>query len=401
MALDMTSFASGLKQHYMPLVVQNLVYKDNPFLALCPKYEDFGGLNMPIPLIYGNPQGRSATFSNASAQKTTTKITAFTLTRAKDYSLANIDNETIEASQGDANAFLRAATTEIDGAIQSAARSLASSMFRSGTGSIGQISSGSTVASTAITLANIEDVVGFEVGMTIGASSADGSGARTGSAVLTAVNRLTGVLTTGSNWSTQITSLATGDYLYVAGDLNAKIKGLAAWVPNSDPSSTAFFGVDRSVDVSRLGGLRKSYVGVPIEEALIDSAALVGREGGKPDTCLMSFGNYANLEKALGSKVQYVDLKGPANIAFSGIKVIGPKGPISVVPDQNCQSDRFFMLQLNSWKLCTLGMAPKLLKSDGLDFLRVSSEDSVEVRVGYYGQLGCHAPGYNMVGVLS
>jgi hypothetical protein len=30
MALDMTTFAAALKQHYVPLTVKNLVYKNNP-----------------------------------------------------------------------------------------------------------------------------------------------------------------------------------------------------------------------------------------------------------------------------------------------------------------------------------------------------------------------------------
>jgi hypothetical protein len=68
------------------------------------------------------------------------------LTRARDYSLASIDNETLEASKGNANAFLEAATVEIDGAIHSAARSLSIAMYGSGSGSIGQIASGQSNA---------------------------------------------------------------------------------------------------------------------------------------------------------------------------------------------------------------------------------------------------------------
>lgn len=403
MALDMTTFAAALKQHYVDFTVKNLVYSNNPFLATVGKDEKFGGLNMPLPLIYGNPQGRSATFSNALNQKTNSQIKAFTLTRVSDYSLANIQNEVLEASSGDSDAFMRAATTEIDGAIQAATRSLAGALFRNGTGSIGQISAGSTVASTSITLANIEDVVNFEVGMTLAASATDGGANRTGSAQITAIDRSTGVISTGSNWSSQISSLAAGDFLMVAGDLNAKIKGLDAWLPMPGVLTNAsFFGVDRTLDATRLAGVNYDYSGVPIEEALVDLAARIGREGGVPDRCYMNFANYANLEKALGSKVVYVNVKDQEGIVgFEGIKIHGQKGPITVIPDLNCQADRFYMLQSNSWKLYSLGMAPKLLKSDGMEFLRVSSADAVEVRVGYYAQLGCHAPGWNGVGKLS
>jgi len=48
MALDMTSFASALKQHYTSDRVENMVYRDNPLLAMVPKMENFGGKNLPI-----------------------------------------------------------------------------------------------------------------------------------------------------------------------------------------------------------------------------------------------------------------------------------------------------------------------------------------------------------------
>ena len=112
MALDLVSFDSALKEHYTPERVQRLTYKENPLYAMLPKYENFGGKNLPIPLIYGNPQGRSATFTNAQNRgaATSSKLEDFVLTRIKDYSIATIDNETLEASKGDANALtMRAA----------------------------------------------------------------------------------------------------------------------------------------------------------------------------------------------------------------------------------------------------------------------------------------------------
>lgn len=397
--LDMTTFAAALKQHYMALTVKNLVYKNNPLYALMPKYEQFGGLNMPIPLLYGNPQGRSGTFSNALAQKTNSQVKAFTLTRVQDYALANISNEVLEASQGDSDAFMRAATTEVDGAFQAITRSIAGAQYRDGSGKIGVVSSISAGVGGTITLVRPADIVQFEVGMTIQAVSTVPA-LRTGSAVITKVNRSTGVITVDD--TAGITGLAATDSLVVAGDYNKKISGLEAWVPLADPTSTAFFGVDRTADVTRLGGVRKDVSALPIEEGLIEVSALVAREGGTPDYCFMDFANFANLEKALGSKVIYTPVKDSEGIiGFEGIKVHGQKGPIAVVPDQNCQGDRFWMLQMDTWKLCSLGAAPKLLKSDGMEFLRVSTDDAVEVRVGAYMQMGCHAPGWNGVGKLA
>ena len=396
MSLDLTSFAAALKQHYTSDRVENMVYRDNPLLALMPKYEQFGGENLKLPIKYGIPQGRSATFATAQANKTNTQFKAFLLTRSKDYSLASIDNETIEASKGNANAFMEAATTEIDGAIESVTRALAIDLYGSGSGSRGQVSA--SASGTSIQLKSIEDVTNFEVGMEVVVSTADGGGSlKSGNVTIVGVDRDSGVLTTDS-----LAAIAGGagvaadDFIFQQGDYDLKIKGLRAWIPSSAPTSgDSFFGVDRSADATRLGGIRYDGSAQPIEEALIDAASRVAREGGRPDYCMMSYSKFSELEKALGSKVQYVDAHVNAEIGFRGIMINGPRGPIRCIPDQNCPADRAFMLSLTHWKLYSLGKCPKILDSDGLKMLRESSADAVEVRVGYYAQLGCRAPGFN------
>lgn len=321
----------------------------------------------------------------------------FVLTRAKDYSLASIDNETIEASKGNANAFLEAATTEIDGAIQSAARSLAIAMYGTGSGSIGQVDASTTLSSQTLQLKSVEDVTHFEVGMKIVASSVDGGGSvRSGTLTIDGVDRDLGTVHTTVALNSGISAIASQDYIFVQGDYDLKIKGLQAWLPNTSPSvSDNFFSVNRSSDATRLAGIRFDGSAMPIEEALVSAAARVAREGGKPDYCFLSYSKFADLEKALGSKVQYIDLKANADVGFRGMQISGPRGVIKVVPDQNCPQDRAFMLQMDVWKLYSLGKAPKILDTDGLKMLRDSSADSVEIRVGYYAQMGCRAPGYN------
>jgi hypothetical protein len=318
--------------------------------------------------------------------------------------LASIDNETIEASKGNANAFLEATAVEIDGAIHSCARSLGISMFRDGSGWIGQVSAEpAEAATTVITLKEAEDVTNFEVGMRLNIWSAKTGGTQRNtdgsdtSWLVTAVDRDAATVTLDDAYTSSGT-IAANDYFFVEGDRGNKVKGLEAWIPDVAPvGGDSFFGVDRSVDASRLAGIRKTGTDKPIEEALIDLASRIAREGGKPDYCFMNYEKFSNLEKSLGSKVQYVDLSVNAEIGFRGILVHGPRGPIKVVADQNCLPDRAYMLQMDTWKLYSLGDAPKILSSDGLKMLREASADAVEVRIGYYGQVGCRAPGFNGV----
>jgi hypothetical protein len=405
-ALDLDVVTQALKEHYKPLTVKNMVYKDNPLLALMPKYEKFGGSNMPIPVQYGISNRRSANFGNAKATESATSLARFVIERVKDYSFASIDGETIKATESNADAFLKYATMEIDGAIHSLSRSLAVGMYRDGTGSIGQSGGTATGPVASVTLKATDDITNFEVGMVI-ETYADSSGAPSGSVVDTkrvfTVDRENGILTfcdvTGSvSSSTNITLPGTaGGHLVPRGDLNAKMKGLDAWLPATAPTSgDSFFSVDRSSDSSRLAGIRFDGSSMPIEEALISAAVRTAREGGSPEYCFMNYDQYANLEKALGSKVVYDKVSSDdADIGFQALSIIGPKGSIKVIPDQNCEPDIAYLLQLDTWTLNSLGPAPHILDLDGNRMLRETDADAYELRVGFYGNLACNAPGYN------
>lgn len=411
--LDLTSFDAALKEYYTDDAVEDMTYKNNPLYALMPKNEKFFGEYKVIPIIYGNPQGRSATFSRAQARglATSSYLKKFSVTRVKDYSIATIDNETLLASQNDRGAFLSAATLEIDGCIHSLTRSLATDMYRSGYGSRGTIAT-SSFGVTTLTLNDINDIVNFEVGMELVVSATEAAntlralGSSTNGLIVTGVNRVLGTLTFGFNVNDAtngIPTIAQNDHLFVRGDredsatpARTKIAGLRAWVPDAAPASTAFFGMDRTSDVTRLGGLRYDASAMPIEEGLIEGAALVGREGGMIDHFFMSFDKYSALEKALGSKVQYVDLAANARISFRGIRVNGPNGEIRVLPDQNCPSTRCFGVELKTWELASIGKAVRVIDTDTLEMLRLNSSDGVEVRYGFYGNVCCNAPGRNI-----
>lgn len=416
MALDMTTFDAALKDYYTDDVVQNMVYKKNPFLALVPKMKEFFGRRLPIPIIYGSPQGRSATFTRAQTRGAleNTRVEAFDLTRVKDYGIATIDNETMEASKNDAGAFLKAATTEIDGIINSLTRSLAIAQYKAGFGAIGSIAT-SAFGVTTLTLNQIEDITNFEVGMELDLATTESAsvlkayGSSNNGLIVTGVNRSAGTLTFGFNVNDAtngIPTIAQNDFIFVRGDrqnsatpARTKIAGLDAWLPFTAPGSTSYFGVDRTVDITRLSGQRLDGTAMPIEEALITLAVLIAREGGAPDHCFINYSKYADLEKALGSKVQYVDLK-MGDIGFRGIRVNGPNGEINIIPDQNCPLNRGYMLQLDTWQHCSLGDPVRVIDTDGLKMLRQAGADGVEVRYGYYANLGCSAPGWNGVVAL-
>jgi hypothetical protein len=403
---DMTAANAALKELYDDQKIQNLVYRNNPFMAMVPKFTEFGGKYMPLPLVFNTSQGRSATFSNAQLNQTAAEVVSFALTRAPDYSIAQIDNQTMLASKTDKMAFINGAQLVIDNAIRAITNSISTGLFRSGTGSIGKISN---ISSGVITLTNPGDVVNFERNMTLQANPTDGgvsTSIRAALGYVIAVNRTAGTVTVASSAlggsAATPSGWTTSDFLLVQGDNNAKIKGLLGWLPVVAPvSGDNWFGVDRSGDTVRMAGVRYDGSAQNIEEALIDASLLVAREGGEPDVCIMSYGSYSALEKSLGAKAQYITMSGPAEIAFPGILINGANGQIKVFPDRSCPPKTAFLLQMNTWKLYSLGDAPHIARyADGLEMLRVSNADAAEVRVVSYSQLGCNAPGWNGVVVL-
>jgi len=407
--LNLTDVSEAVKQHYKDFRIKDLVYKNNPFYALIPKYEKFGGLDMPIPLLYGNPQNVSASFNIAQGETSTSSLGQFLLTRVKNYSVASVSGEAIKATEGKADAFIRFLTMEIDGAIHALSRDISVQLFRDGGGYMGRVGAVND-NSTTCDLTNIEDIANFEVGMTlIFASLPNGrKGASTGGGVVSAINRSTGVLT----FSAATGGFSGGDYIFRSGtqsseivdedeDLqtaNAKaIMGLDGWLPSAAPSATAFFGQVRTKDTERLGGIRFDGSAMPIEEALVSAAGKAARAGARPDTCLMSYESYINLEKSLGSRVRYDELKAKdVDVGFRSLAVQGPNGVINVIPDQNCQPDVAWVLQMNTWSLNSLGGAPHILDLDGNRILRQAQKDAYEVRIGFYGNVACNAPGFNV-----
>lgn len=401
---NLTTFQPALKTLYPDKVVQDLVYKDQPFFALVPKFEKFYGENLKQPLIYGNPQGRSATFATAQTNQAPSSLKAFFLTRVQDYALASIDNETLKASESNEGAFLEAFSLEMDGALHSLSRSIGISLYRSGSGSIGQLAT-TNFAQTVWTLTNAEDITNFEVNQAVVLSATNGGGTvKAGLGYIVTINRDDGTFTASAtiggaaaNIVTLIPTVATGDWIFIQGDYDKKAKGLDAWLPATLQPGDNFFGVNRNADKTRLAGQYLDQTNVPIEEALINLTTRVNREGGTPDYIFLDYLLWSDLEKALGARVQYVDVKTNYDVAwaFRGINLNTPKGYVKVIADINAVPGFAYAIQMNTWRLASLGKAPTLFDTDGLTMLRQSAADGVELRMYSYHQLGCGAPGWN------
>lgn len=402
--LDTTALAAVLKVQYTQPKVNNLCYPESPLFAKFKKRTDFYGKNKVVAFQYGSPQGRGAAFATGLANLTASTYDAVTVTRAKDYAFGEVQGEAVDAAKNDAGALLIALKKEIDNAFYTAGRSIANSLFQEGGGARGRIDATTTLASTTLVLKDRNSVVNFEKGMILNLGSTNGTtGAkRVGTLTVTAVDRDLGTLTLSGNITAGVAAAASQDYIFQNGDFESTRSlptGIPGWVPRTAPTAgDNFFGLDRSSDPTRLAGVRYTTgAGGPIEETLIQCAARLAREGGKPDLAVINPMDYANLVIALGNKVIYDRLGSSEDpkFGFDYVRLIGPKGPITVLPDFNCPTGEGWMLTSSSWSFETLLAGPRILNLDGNDMRASATGDSYIFRIGYYGNFICDAPGWN------
>lgn len=407
--------------------MKNIVYAKNPLLALIPKNESpdgFAGKYIPVPIEFGNPAGRAHTFANAQNQQTASSVVSFFVYAVQDYQLVTITNLLMEQTKSNAGAFVDEASRSLDNGFRNISNNMAFELFQGGTATRGVISAAGIVYNApkiTFTLANSQTVVQFEVGMTLQGSATDGGAALQNSpgtidaAQVVSVNRSTGVIVATVVQGAPQSTWVAGTFLQILGDIGLAgsstiggmlgLSGLAAWLPSVDPvSGDNFWGVDRSADPTRLAGIRFDASAMSISEGLTQALALANREGAAPDMIVIDFVSYATLINELGAKVQYVQLEhDEVEVAFEAIHFHSAYGKIPVLADRSCQPQTAFCLTMDTWKLRTLGKAPHILTygMEGLEGLRVGNADALEIRIAYYGNLVCSAPGWNMTVKLS
>lgn len=393
-AVNVTAIDAVLRELYPQKRVRRIGYDGHPFMALVPKYTKFGGKKLVKPVIYGTGQGASRTFATAKANKSASKTKAFEILRRKDYALHSIELEAIYAAEDDMGAFLRSTQMEMDGTVRTASDNLAQSLWGNFGGARAQVGS---VSTTSLTLKNIRDVHKFSIGMKIQSAATDGtSGAVTADATeIVGIDRVNGVLVAAANWAG---TFGADDYLFREDDFGLSIDGVGAWVPESVSPSDNFNTVNRSED-TRLAGYFLDGTSLAKVEAMQDLDTLLVDAGAKPSHWFVNPFDFNAIRKELGADVVWDRAVSP-DMATIGFKTIGLNSTcgktVHLVADRCVPYGVGFCLQMDSWTLNSLGSSPRILSAQGLNgYVYDSDADSVELRMGMYGNLDCNAPGFN------
>lgn len=400
-SLSVTDLTAALKERYPDGLPEQQMYKKSPFMATVRKDRDqaLASRKFHIPLKYARPQGVSGTFANGRANMTASKWKGFDVELSNYFGFAQIDNEAIaRAKAKNDGSFIDALDDELDGAMYTLGRQCAKLFWGTGGGWIGKISATSNVATPTITLDNPTDIRFFEVGMVLATSTDDGlSGAiDAGTVTVESLNRDEGTITATGNWTAGIAACAAGDYIYRDGDFGKGIKGYEAWVPRTTPSSTAFFGVDRTPD-SRLYGVHTDFSTYGIEEGMKRAIERLTREDSECNFGVLSSVDYLNAELAMGSRAVPTTVKAyGSDMVFDAIQVGLAGKRVTLMMDPDAPVGRFFAGELGTWTLGSLGKSlVNFNDADGNQILRVGTADAVEAQFVVRWQLWNDAPGKN------
>jgi hypothetical protein len=396
------STAVELTKRLYPDGIDSILYEDSPAWGMVKKWKKFNNEAKFLVWKFATGGGASSVFSNAQANKGVASFKRPLITRVREYALASMDGEMLDATDGQPAALAETFKVAMDDALYNINRSLGFQAFRNGGGARAQLASSSSgVATTTITLSSTSSMQGLEKGMYVNAASTDGTSGSVlaGKALITAVDRGSRTLTTTAAWNTLIPGITDSYYLFRDGDFGNVIKGFQAWIPDAAPSpGENFFGIDRSSD-TRLHGLRYAPTSGNIEEVLINASAVALDNGSRPDLVILNPLDMANLVNQLGSKRTIpVDARSAdkPTIGYRGVMINGAGGPITVLSDPMCQRLKAWMLTQATWEDWCLGEVPRILNRDGQETLREASADADELRVGGYMQRVCLNPNANV-----
>lgn len=408
-AADMSAF---FKNRYPQRKLENLVAYGKPTLEMISKSDELTGVTTYVPVELDSPQGIGAALQHASEQGDDGAGTAgggsiygksWAITRAKQYAVLFLDAETMMASRNDEGAFFKQREKNVDRIMEQLGQQIEMALWSDGTASLGTLSADPGTG-TDWTLTNASDAIKLHRGMKFliyaNSSGVPGSVRSGGPYTVATVDEDAGTFTTTAAADAAV---ASGDHIVrgtadaaATSDVNLWIKGIPAWIP-STVTSTSFNGLDRTLAPQKLAGFRQTWLG-SIEETVKRLDAKMRRvRPGSSKTLWLSYANFNRLEIELGTRGYRMEDGGEGKFGRVALKMSTPGGGITVKAGPYVPEGAGYLLDMDTWKLLTLGAAPHLVEDDGNGALRTAASsnlDGIEIRWRYFAQTLCTSP-YN------
>lgn len=384
------------KERYPDRKLLNQAERDKPFLKAIKKKDDLEGDGIHVPVDYALAGGGSSDFQVAQRNGHGSKGVRFFISQNEYYEFVTLQALALRASRSKMGAYLKVKAKEVDSHTEAVGQHLARVLWGTGSGSIGQVSSGYS-SGNSFTLAEPADAINFHEDMRLQAATNETTGSLLdggAEVIVSKVNYGTGEITLSD--VSLMPNFAASVYLFPSGNRNAQLTGVGGYIPSSDPSSGESFmtNVDRSVNPTALAGWRQSWKGT-IEQTVKELNAKMKRFKTGDRTMFLSFDNWQRFEFEAGAKA-IRDYDGPmAKMGFRtlGLPIAG--GTIEIVADPFIGEDVGYLLQMDTWELHHLDGLPHIVMDDGQSAVRGANYDGIEMRIRYWAELVCTAPGRN------
>lgn len=311
MAVTLDANLAGIfKVWYTDKSPEDVFFRNSPVVKKIPKTR-VGGKQYNVPLLLGNGGSASgsliASTTNATAAGSAPNV-EFAVTNGQMFSTFFVTNQEILASQNIRGAYMPVVVNRMAQGLDSFRKLAATSLYGSGFGEIGQVGSTPTIASGANTVdfAKKSMVVKLSIGSVFSVTNGatPGSALRTGKCTVTKIDGTSVTFTS----DTAIGAVAATDWVVLDGCRSGSTPllpvGLAGWLPNIGDRTggtwtsyigTAFFGVDRSVNVQGAAGQfikRNTGASEKKVDAIVRGIEAVRTAGGLPDILIVNSTDY-------------------------------------------------------------------------------------------------------------
>lgn len=399
------------KTVYMNRDLTNQAKRKTPAYDSVKKYDDFDGANLTFPFNDTMPGGigaGSGGLAIAQANATSSSFDNWVLSaRKKIYGVLTIDAEAMLAARKDVGSFLRLRAKETNDLMAQIKMLMGGTAFwGDGAGNIAQVIAvtGSNPV-TSFTVAK-SDAVKFQRNTTLvfnPVRTASPGTIKASSFRVTKISRSTST-TTATITVTRITGAGAGvdpaalDYVYFVGTYDALPYGVDAYIPGGIAGVTAgvpgtLNGLDRTVDIEMRSGFRVSWQG-SIEESVKLLCADMGQYvDNESSVCWVSHYNWFRLEQELtaqGRKV--IDARATQVFGSPALLVLTPDGNIPVVRDPYLDNAKGYILDMSTIEVHHLGPLLGMTDEDGLQALRQTSDDGIEIRMRHLGEMIIQRP---------
>lgn len=405
-----------LKDYYTDERIKELSYGENVFYAMLKKErgQEAGGRRYVQPIEIEHPGGANASFSDAMTDGTASEYRSFLIDRKKQFQRVLVDEELLHATSNKRESFMKA-LDEFDRGFRGLGNKIGRRSYRTTGGALGKLSIASTTTTT-LKFVDRASTFNFHLGQKLQFAAADGTGSlRDGGDIVTvtAISHELGEVTIDVDLATQITGVATTDFVFQRGDFGLCLSGLEDWLPVTDRATklaASYYGVTRSVQKEYLGGVYMNGTSLALDEVLIKLVGKIGLYGGATSHIFANPETLSDMQLLASSKLQAQMIEsnmrsadGNILVGFSGFKCVIGGRTVRVYGDRHCPSNRIYALQMNTWTLWYTGDLVNWLgeKATGSKLQPAQNEPSVEARLASWCNIGCSAPGWNGVAEIT